>query len=165
MENKKSRLTIVAIVLSAIIGITGVVHVVQRVHHNNLQETVWDFESRFTEIAEASEGDLKEVDTVGLRQQRANIEQLHLEVLEVIEDSNDEEELMFKELEIMLTYYTESIDIKLSTIDSPWDLLTGAPLKRLETIDNEIDNHKQLYNQYKEALELECVKDELNEEL
>lgn len=165
MENKKGYLTIIAVALAAIIGITGIVHVVQRVHHNNLQETVWDFESRFHEIMEESKADLKETDTVGLREQRANIEQLHLEVLEAIEDSNDEEELMFKEFEIMLTYYTESIDIKLSTIDSPWDLLTGAPLKRLETIKNEIDNHRQLYNEYKEALELECVEDELNEEL
>ena len=137
--------------MSAIIGITGVVHVVQRVHHNNLQETVWDFESRFTEIAEASEGDLKEVDTVGLRQQRANIEQLHLEVLEVIEDSNDEEELMFKELEIMLTYYMEAIDIMMSTIESPWDLLTGTPLKRLGYDEKEInkvafENAKNFFN-------------------
>ena len=165
MENKKSRLAVVAIVLAAIIGITGVVHVVQRVHHNNLQETVWDFESRFHEIMEASKADSKESDIVGLREQRANIEQLHLEVLEAIEDSNDEEELMFKEFEIMLTYYMEAIDIMMSTIESPWDLLTGTPLKRLETIKNEIDNHGLLYNEYKKPLELECVEDELNEEL
>ena len=165
MENKKGCLTVIAVVLAAIIGITGVVHVVQRVHHNNLQETVWNFESRFIEIVEASEADLDETDTVGLKEQKANVEQLRLEVLETIEDSNDEEELMFKEFEIMLTYYIESIDIMISTIENPWDLLTGAPLQRLETIANEIDNHGQLYNQHKKALELEYVENELGEEL
>ena len=165
MENKKGCLSVVAVVLAAIIGITGIVHVVQKVHHNNLQETVWDFESRFTEIIEASEADLDETDTVGLKEQKANAEQLHLEVLEVIKDSNDEEELVFKEFEIMLTYYIEAIDIMVSTIENPWDLLTGAPLQRLEAINNEIDKHGQLYNQYKKALELECVEDEFNKEL
>ena len=165
MENKKGRLTVVAVVLAAVIGITGIVHVVQKVHHNNLQETVWDFESRFHEIIEASEADLDETDTVGLKEQKANAEQLHLEVLEVIKDSNDEEELMFKEFEIMLTYYIEAIDIMVSTIENPWDLLTGSPLMRLEAINNEIDKHGQLYNQYKKALELECIEDELIEEL
>ena len=165
MENKKGRLTVVAVVLAAVIGITGIVHVVQKVHHNNLQETVWDFESRFHEIIEASEADLDETDTVGLKEQKANAEQLHLEVLEVIKDSNDEEELMFKEFEIMLTYYIEAIDIMVSTIENPWDLLTGSPLTRLEAINNEIDKHGQLYNQYKKALELECIEDELVEEV
>ena len=165
MENKKGCLSVVAVVLAAVIGITGIVHVVQKVHHNNLQETVWDFESRFTEIIEASEIDLDETDTVGLKEQRANAEQLHLEVLEVIKDSNDEEELMFKEFEIMLTYYIEAIDIMVSTIENPWDLLTGSPLLRLEAINNEIDKHGQLYNQYKKALELECIEDELVEEV
>lgn len=165
MENKKGCLSIVAVVLAAIIGITGIVHVVQKVHHNNLQETVWDFESRFTEIIEASEADLDETDTVGLKEQKANAEQLHLEVLEVIKDSNDEEELMFKEFEIMLTYYIEAIDIMVSTIENPWDLLTGSPLMRLEAINNEIDKHGQLYNQYKKDLELECIEDELVEEV
>ena len=165
MENKKGCLSVVAVVLAAVIGITGIVHVVQKVHHNNLQETVWDFESKFTEIIEASEVDLDETDTVGLKEQRANAEQLHLEVLEVIKDSNDEEELMFKEFEIMLTYYIEAIDIMVSTIENPWDLLTGSPLMRLETINNEIDKHGQLYNQYKKALELECIEDELVEEV
>ena len=165
MENKKGRLTVVAVVLAAVIGITGIVHVVQKVHHNNLQETVWDFESRFHEIIEASEADLDETDTVGLKEQKANAEQLHLEVLEVIKDSNDEEELMFKEFEIMLTYYIEAIDIMVSTIENPWDLLTGSPLKRLETIKNEMVKHGQLYNKYKKALELEHVENELDEEL
>ena len=165
MENKKGYLTIIAVALAAIIGITGIVHVVQKVHHNNLQETVWDFESRFTEIIEASEVDLDETDTVGLKEQKANAEQLHLEVLEVIKDSNDEEELMFKEFEIMLTYYIEAIDIMVSTIENPWDLLTGSPLLRLEAINNEIDKHGQLYNQYKKDLELECIEDELVEEV
>jgi hypothetical protein len=165
MENKKGCLSIVAVVLAAVIGITSIVHVVQKVHHNNLQETVWDFESRFTEIIEASEVDLDETDTVGLKEQKANAEQLHLEVLEVIKDSNDEEELMFKEFEIMLTYYIEAIDIMVLTIENPWDLLTGSPLMRLEAINNEIDKHGQLYNQYKKALELECIEDELIEEL
>ena len=165
MENKKGCLSVVAVVLAAIIGITGIVHVVQKVHHNNLQEAVWDFESRFHEIIEASEADLDETDTVGLKEQKANAEQLHLEVLEVIKDSNDEEELMFKEFEIMLTYYIEAIDIMVSTIENPWDLLTGSPLMRLETINNEIDKHGQLYNQYKKALELECIEDELVEEV
>jgi hypothetical protein len=165
MENKKGCLSIVAVVLAAVIGITSIVHVVQKVHHNNLQETVWDFESRFTEIIEASEIDLDETDTVGLKEQKANAEQLHLEVLEVIKDSNDEEELMFKEFEIMLTYYIEAIDIMVATIENPLDLLTGSPLMRLEAINNEIDKHGQLYNQYKKALELECIEDELIEEL
>jgi hypothetical protein len=165
MENKKGCLSIVAVVLAAVIGITGIVHVVQKVHHNNLQETVWDFESRFTEIIEASEIDLDETDTVGLKEQKANAEQLHLEVLEVIKDSNDEEELMFKEFEIMLTYYIEAIDIMVATIENPLDLLTGSPLMRLEAINNEIDKHGQLYNQYKKALELECIEDELVKEL
>jgi hypothetical protein len=165
MENKKGCLSIVAVVLAAVIGITGIVHVVQKVHHNNLQETVWDFESRFTEIIETSEVDLDETDTVGLKEQKTNAEQLHLEVLEVIKDSNDEEELMFKEFEIMLTYYIEAIDIMVLTIENPWDLLTGSPLMRLEAINNEIDKHGQLYNQYKKALELECIEDELIEEL
>ena len=165
MENKKGCLSVVAVVLAAVIGITGIVHVVQKVHHNNLQETVWDFESRFTEIIEASEVDLDETDTVGLKEQKANAEQLHLEVLEAIEDSNDEEELMFKEFEIMLTYYIEAIDIMVSTIENPWDLLTGSPLLRLEAINNEIDKHGQLYNQYKKDLELECIEDELVEEV
>ena len=165
MENKKGCLSVVAVVLAAVIGITGIVHVVQKVHHNNLQETVWDFESRFHEIIEASEADLDETDTVGLKEQKANAEQLHLEVLEVIKDSNDEEELMFKEFEIMLTYYIEAIDIMVSTIENPWDLLTGSPLMRLEAINNEIDKHGQLYNQYKKDLELECIEDELVEEV
>ena len=165
MENKKGCLTAVAVVLAAIIGITGIVHVVQRVHHDNLQETVWNFESRFGEIVEASEADLDETDTVGLKEQKANAEQLHLEVLEVIEDSNDEEELMFKEFEIMLTYYIEGIDIMISTLENPWDLLTGAPLQRLETIGNELNNHGQLYNQHKKTLELECSEDIISEEL
>jgi hypothetical protein len=165
MENKKGCLSIVAVVLAAVIGIISIVHVVQKVHHNNLQETVWDFESRFTEIIEASEVDLDETDTVGLKEQKANAEQLHLEVLEVIKDSNDEEELVFKEFEIMLTYYIEAIDIMVLTIENPWDLLTGSPLMRLEAINNEIDKHGQLYNQYKKALELECIEDELIEEL
>ena len=165
MENKKGCLSVVAVVLAAVIGITGIVHVVQKVHHNNLQEAVWDFESRFTEIIEASEVDLDETDTVGLKKQKANAEQLHLEILEAIEDSNDEEELMFEEFEIMLAYYIEAIDIMVSTIENPWDLLTGSPLLRLEAINNEIDKHGQLYNQYKKALELECIEDELVEEV
>lgn len=165
MENKKGCLSVVAVVLAAVIGITGIIHVVQKVHYNNLQETVWDFESRFNEIIEASEVDLDETDTVGLKEQKANAEQLRLEVLEVIKDSNDEEELMFKEFEIMLTYYIEAIDIMVSTIENPWDLLTGSPLIRLEAINNEIDKHGQLYNQYKKDLELECIEDELVKEV
>ena len=158
----KNYTKLIVMVLIVALGLGGVVQLVQWNHHKKLVEKINAYENRTIAIAEQIEIELDEMDTVGIKEQKVLLEDLRVEIQKDMNKAKDIEKALFYELDYMIGYCIEALDMMMGLINNPWDMMTGVPEQRLYNIEQEMDTHGQLYKQYKDELKIE-TEDNLEE--
>ena len=160
----KNYTKLIVMVLIVALGLGGVVQLVQWNHHKKLVEKINAYENRTIAITEQIEIELDEMDTVGIKEQKVLLENLRIEIQKDMNKANNTEKALFYELDYMIGYFIEALDIMIGLMNNPWDMLTGVPEQRLYNIEQEMDAHGQLYKQYKNELKIE-TEDNLEENI
>ena len=153
LKSKTAKLLLVLLIICGVIGVG------KYIKHERLENKVVVFEMRFNEISEDLNVEINEVDVLGIKAQKEQLIKLREDVQKqhIYHLKNSTEQMMWNELDLALGYYIEAIDLMLETVENPWGLLTGVPEQQINTINNEIEKHTNMYKQYKKQLKIESL--------